>query len=102
MEWQGEFKEKEVKGADVGNRLYAGKKRMFKGHKWERTLEKRTWERKMLMKDMQERIERFRTVRDPFSSFFFLAHLRVECHHSLLLLEDASVGERTCADGSRL
>lgn len=62
VEWQGEFKEKEVKGADVGNRLYAGKKRMFKGHKWERTLEKRTWERKMLMKDMQTRIERFRTV----------------------------------------
>ncbi|TFK92368.1 hypothetical protein K466DRAFT_643386 [Polyporus arcularius HHB13444] len=62
VEWEGEFKEKEVKGADVGNRLYAGRKRMFKGHKWERTLEKRTWERKMLMKDMAARIERFRTT----------------------------------------
>ncbi|KAI0327548.1 hypothetical protein GY45DRAFT_1373064 [Cubamyces sp. BRFM 1775] len=62
VEWQGEYKEKEVKGADVGNRLYAGKKRMFKGHKWERTLEKRTWKRKMLMRDMDERIERFKST----------------------------------------
>lgn len=62
VQWDGEYKEKEVKGADVGNRLYAGRKRMFKGHKWERTLEKRTWKRKMLMKDMEERIERFKSV----------------------------------------
>ncbi|KAI9065261.1 hypothetical protein FKP32DRAFT_1624420 [Trametes sanguinea] len=61
VQWDGEYKEKEVKGADVGNRLYAGRKRMFKGHKWERTLEKRTWKRKMLMKDMEERIERFKS-----------------------------------------
>ncbi|KAI0355954.1 hypothetical protein OH77DRAFT_1401796 [Trametes cingulata] len=62
VEWAGEYKEKEVKGADVGNRLYAGRKRMFKGHKWERTQEKRTWKRNMLMKDMKERIERFKTT----------------------------------------
>ncbi|KAI0631254.1 hypothetical protein C8Q77DRAFT_1159935 [Trametes polyzona] len=62
VEWDGEYKEKEVKGADVGNRLYAGRKRMFKGHKWERTIEKRTWKRNMLMKDMKERIERFKTT----------------------------------------
>ncbi|KAI0828673.1 hypothetical protein BC628DRAFT_1316297 [Trametes gibbosa] len=62
VEWDGEFKQKEVKGADVGNRLYAGKKRMFKGHKWERTIDKRTWKRKMLMKDMDSRIERFKTT----------------------------------------
>lgn len=36
IRWDGELKAKEVKGADVGNRLYAGKRRMFKGHKWER------------------------------------------------------------------
>ncbi|KAI8972855.1 hypothetical protein BD414DRAFT_525163 [Trametes punicea] len=62
VEWDGEYKEKEVKGADVGNRLYAGRKRMFKGHKWERTLERRTRKRKMLMKDMAERIERFKST----------------------------------------
>ncbi|KAL1948996.1 hypothetical protein VTO73DRAFT_10802 [Trametes versicolor] len=62
IEWDGEFKEKEVKGADVGNRLYAGKKRMFKGHKWERTADKRTWKRDMLMKHMSKRIARFKTT----------------------------------------
>ena len=62
VEWKGEYKEKEVKGADVGNRLYAGKKRMFKGHKWERTQQERQREQKMLMKDMKARIERFKTV----------------------------------------
>ena len=62
VEWEGEMKVKAVKGAEIGARLYAGKKRMFKGHKWERTLEKRMKERKLLMKDMEQRIERFRTV----------------------------------------
>lgn len=62
VEWRGEYKEKETKGADVGNRLYAGKKRMFKGHKWQRTEQDRQREQKMLMKDMKTRIERFKTV----------------------------------------
>lgn len=68
VEWKGEYKEKEVKGADVGNRLYAGKKRMFKGHKWERTQQKRLREQKMLMKDMKARIERFKTVSGELST----------------------------------
>ncbi|KAM5537610.1 hypothetical protein V8D89_008688 [Ganoderma adspersum] len=62
VQWKGEYKEKEIKGADVGNRLYAGKKRMFKGHKWERTQQKRQREQNMLMKDMKSRIERFKTT----------------------------------------
>ncbi|TBU39988.1 hypothetical protein BD309DRAFT_1003394 [Dichomitus squalens] len=62
VEWEGEFKEKEVKGADVGNRLYAGRKRMFKGHKWQRTQQEREREQKMLLKDMKARIERFKTT----------------------------------------
>ncbi|THH30599.1 hypothetical protein EUX98_g3571 [Antrodiella citrinella] len=62
IEWEGEVKERVVAGAHVGNRLYAGKKRMFKGHKWERTLEKRTAKRKMLLESMPARIQRFRTV----------------------------------------
>ncbi|KAF8273480.1 hypothetical protein EI94DRAFT_1716003 [Lactarius quietus] len=41
VEWVGNLRERSVAGADVGNRLYAGKKRMFKGHKWERTRERR-------------------------------------------------------------
>lgn len=59
--WEGEPKPK-VAGADIGNRLYAGKKRMFKGHKWERTMEKRQGRRKMLLKDMTKRIIRYKGV----------------------------------------
>ncbi|KAH8087147.1 hypothetical protein BXZ70DRAFT_955764 [Cristinia sonorae] len=62
IEWEGEVKEKVVAGADIGNKLYAGKKRMFKGHKWERTLEKRINKRKILLESMPQRIERFRTI----------------------------------------
>ncbi|KAI1783255.1 hypothetical protein LXA43DRAFT_1047457 [Ganoderma leucocontextum] len=62
VQWRGEHKEKEVKGAEVGNRLYAGKKRMFKGHKWQRTQQERQREQKMLMKDMKARVERFKTT----------------------------------------
>ncbi|KAF9225994.1 hypothetical protein BS17DRAFT_801257 [Gyrodon lividus] len=60
VEWVGEVKERKVPGADIGNRLYAGKKRMFKGHKWERVAEKRAMRRKILMRDMEKRIERFK------------------------------------------
>ena len=60
--WEGEVKEKKVAGAEIGNRLYAGRKRMFKGHKWERTLDKRTAKRKWLMRGMKARILRFKTV----------------------------------------
>ncbi|KAH9941788.1 uncharacterized protein BXZ73DRAFT_41505 [Epithele typhae] len=61
VQWEGEFKEKEVKGADIGARLYAGKKRMFKGHRWERVMDARMKKREVLLKSMPERIERFRT-----------------------------------------
>ncbi|KAH7925437.1 hypothetical protein BV22DRAFT_1112300 [Leucogyrophana mollusca] len=60
VEWQGEVKERTVPGADIGNRLYAGRKRMFKGHKWERVAEGRANRRKMLMRDMAKRITRFK------------------------------------------
>ena len=60
IEWVGEVKERKVPGAEIGNRLYAGKKRMFKGHKWERVAEKRALKRKMLMRDMAKRIQRYK------------------------------------------
>ncbi|KAH7887040.1 hypothetical protein F5I97DRAFT_1872671 [Phlebopus sp. FC_14] len=60
VEWVGNYKEKVTPGADTGNRLYAGKKRMFKGHKWERELEGRMRRRKMLMRDMAKRIKIFK------------------------------------------
>lgn len=63
VEWEGEVKEKEVPGADVGNKLYAGKWRMFKGHQWQRTLEARQAKREKAMKVMERRIKWFRGVR---------------------------------------
>ncbi|KAG1776303.1 hypothetical protein EV702DRAFT_1029429 [Suillus placidus] len=60
IEWTGEVKEKKVLGAEVGNRLYAGKKRMFKGHKWQRIAEKREKRRALLMRSMPKRIKEFK------------------------------------------
>jgi hypothetical protein len=68
VEWTGKVRERNVAGADVGNRLYAGKKRMFKGHKWERTRERRVGRTKMLLRDMDERIQRFKGVRQIFGT----------------------------------
>ena len=68
VEWTGMVRERNVAGADIGNRLYAGKKRMFKGHKWERTRERRVGRTNMLLRDMDKRIERFKGVRLHSSS----------------------------------
>ena len=84
VEWVGNLRERTVAGADVGNRLYAGKKRMFKGHKWERTRERRVARTKIMLRDMDKRVERFKQVRvcallvtfplvvPPFPSLTFL------------------------------
>jgi large subunit ribosomal protein L25 len=63
VEWVGTVRERSVAGADIGNRLYAGKKRMFKGHKWERERERRVARTKMLLRDMDKRVQRFKAVR---------------------------------------
>jgi len=57
--WEGQPKPKVI-GADIGNRLYAGKKRMFKGHKRERIRAKREVRRRMLLSSMQNRIIRYK------------------------------------------
>jgi large subunit ribosomal protein L25 len=62
VQWEGEVKERNVPGADVGNRLYAGKWRMFKGHKWQRVMEKTLEKREKAMKVMGRRIKSFKTV----------------------------------------
>lgn len=63
VEWEGEVKERKVPGADVGNRLYAGKWRMFKGHKWQRTEARRTKKKEQMLQTMKGRIMRFQAVR---------------------------------------
>ncbi|EMD35601.1 hypothetical protein CERSUDRAFT_85546 [Gelatoporia subvermispora B] len=59
VEWEGVPHET---AADGVVRLYAKRKRMFKGHKWERTKQKREEERKVAMEHMQTNIERFRST----------------------------------------
>ncbi|KNZ73508.1 hypothetical protein J132_03272 [Termitomyces sp. J132] len=60
--WVGEPKVKEVPGAELGTRLYAAKKRMFKGHRWERLKEARDNKKKILMRDMARRIRNYKAV----------------------------------------
>ena len=60
IEWVGEVKERKVPGAEISNWLYAGKKRMFKGHKWERVAEKKALKRRMLMRDMAKCIQHYK------------------------------------------
>jgi len=64
VEWVGEMRKKpnSVPGSDIGARLYAGKKRMFKGHKWERVMNKKLTHRRMLMRNMRRRVKTFKQV----------------------------------------
>lgn len=63
VEWEGEVEEKEVSGTEHGSKLYANRRRMFKGHKWERTRQAREEERRKAMEHMDRRIVGFREVR---------------------------------------
>lgn len=69
--WEGKVKRKKVRGAALGITLYAGKKRMFKGHKWERVREERMRKRAILLRDMKKRIYNYKNV-----SFWSLSHAR--------------------------
>ena len=74
--WEGEPKPK-VLGAETGNRLYAGKKRMFKGHKRERTRGKREIRRNILLRNMKKRIIRYKGV--SFALPFVLRFVLTGC-----------------------
>ncbi|KIJ36359.1 hypothetical protein M422DRAFT_34324 [Sphaerobolus stellatus SS14] len=63
VKWVGEVKIKEAAGANVGNKLYAGKSQMFKGHKWERVYRRKRKYQRMLMRDMAKRILKWRLTR---------------------------------------
>ncbi|KIL62731.1 hypothetical protein M378DRAFT_80836 [Amanita muscaria Koide BX008] len=54
--WEGSREYKPVPGTELGIRLYAAKKRMFKGHKWERVKGKREARKHILLRDMDKRI----------------------------------------------
>jgi large subunit ribosomal protein L25 len=61
-----------VKEPAVSSRLYIGRKRMFKGHKLERTMAARETRRTILMRDMKKRITTFKTVCTCSSRLFAL------------------------------
>jgi large subunit ribosomal protein L25 len=63
VEWDGKVPKKKVAGTELGIRLYAGKKRMFKGHRWERLKAKRIRRQSILMRDMAARVKSYKTVR---------------------------------------
>ncbi|PPQ96824.1 hypothetical protein CVT26_005993 [Gymnopilus dilepis] len=58
--WAGEAKPKTNAGVQSGTRLYAGRKRMFKGHLWERKRAERIKKHTILMRDMAARVERYK------------------------------------------
>ena len=60
--WEGSREYKAVPGAALGTRLYAGKKRMFKGHKWERVKPRREAHKQMLLRDMNRRVRNYKNV----------------------------------------
>ena len=60
--WEGSPEYKAVPGAALGTRLYAGKKRMFKGHKWERVKPRREAHKQMLLRDMNRRVRNYKNV----------------------------------------
>ncbi len=75
VEWEGSPEYKVVPGAELGARLYAGKKRMFKGHKWERVKAKRKARRRILLRDMDRRVSSYKNVRLAHAFGGFLADM---------------------------
>ncbi|KAJ7739659.1 hypothetical protein DFH07DRAFT_752079 [Mycena maculata] len=61
VEWERRPSEKKVPGAETGARLYASKRRMFKGSKLERSRKQKAWRTWVLLHDMRKRIRRYRT-----------------------------------------
>ncbi|KAF9477957.1 hypothetical protein BDN70DRAFT_922249 [Pholiota conissans] len=60
IKWIGKVVKKKTVGSKLGIRLYAGKKRMFKGHLWERQKAGRIRKRSLLMRDMAARVARYK------------------------------------------
>ncbi|KAL0580771.1 hypothetical protein V5O48_001236 [Marasmius crinis-equi] len=61
VDWVGNLPQKEISESKRHVPLYAGKKRMFKGHKWERTKRRRDNHKAMLLRDMDKRIEKYKS-----------------------------------------
>jgi large subunit ribosomal protein L25 len=63
VRWDGEVKKKDVEAKHgTSGGLYGTRKRMFKGHKWERVMAARMEKRKSLMGKMKNRVMNFKQV----------------------------------------
>jgi large subunit ribosomal protein L25 len=63
--WTGVLPPRTVRGVEVPphfTRLYVGRRRMFKGHKWERTAAERMKKRKELLASMNRTVRKYKTV----------------------------------------
>jgi large subunit ribosomal protein L25 len=62
--WAGVVPPRTVRGKEVGHlsRLYAGRKRMFKGHAWERKMEEKMKKRMELLKVMNRTVQKYKSV----------------------------------------
>jgi large subunit ribosomal protein L25 len=59
VSWHGKLPERKTPTDVYG--LYANRKRMFKGHKWERVRLSKQIRRTILMKDMPRRVRRYKS-----------------------------------------
>ncbi|KAF5389606.1 hypothetical protein D9757_004230 [Collybiopsis confluens] len=57
VDWVGKFEPKTRVPS-----LYAGRKRMFKGHKWERVRDRKKSHRYMLLRDMDKRVAKYKKM----------------------------------------
>ncbi len=72
VEWVGRLAPSDERpSTSVVSRLYANKKRMFKGHKWERAMESRKRMIRVRVRDMGERVQRFKNVSYDFYLLVF-------------------------------
>lgn len=62
LQFIGEWMNTAVKGSTEGNKLYASKRRLFKGRKVERQMYQKVRQRTLLMSSMENRIQRWKTV----------------------------------------
>ncbi|EIN08282.1 hypothetical protein PUNSTDRAFT_143919 [Punctularia strigosozonata HHB-11173 SS5] len=56
--WEGKVPARKYEGPIV--KMYAGRKKMFKGHKWQREMPRKIVRRRILLRDMPERIAKYR------------------------------------------
>ena len=97
IQWDGEVQKKEggaKRGTGIG--LYGTRKRMFKGHKWERVMAARIETRKSLMGKMKNRIMRFKQV-----SMCPVLHLDMQAHFVISSIITGDVQIRSDPPGLR-